>query len=217
MFLNWLQASEQSNWTGCLPLPWIDERFYALVKSTFFSALHLLSGYWHVSLSEDVKANTALVTLGGGGCGGVCLWQWKVLPVELISALVIFQRLMNGILQWLHWNTFFLYLNDIIITRLEFETQIERPEEVFQHLLVRQGYICKPNPEVINQLESSFFQLGSAPHRMVWNCRKHWSRATRKWEYVCSLKRCHHRKFPSNLLVFGWEGTPPVVGMNSKK
>ena len=47
------------------PLPKIQEILSRLVSCKYFSSLDLPSGYYHISLTEDVKMNTAFVTTDG--------------------------------------------------------------------------------------------------------------------------------------------------------
>ena len=80
------------------PLPRIDESLDALSGSKYFSTLDLVSGYWRVPLSKDDQEKSAFATRDG-------LWKWKVLPFGLTSAPATFQRLMERVLQGLHWKT----------------------------------------------------------------------------------------------------------------
>ena len=119
------------------PLPRIDESLEALAGSQYFSTLDLLSGYWQVPLDEDAKEKSSFITRGG-------LWQWKVLPFGLTSAPATFQRLMENVLHGLHWKTLLLYLDDIIVISPDFETHLERLEEVFTRLQ-KAGLKLKPS------------------------------------------------------------------------
>lgn len=90
------------------PLPRIDESLDALAGIKLFSTLDLIYGYWQVPLSQDSREKACFVTRGG-------LWSWKGLPFGSTSALATFQRLMERVLQRLHWKTLLLYLDDIIV------------------------------------------------------------------------------------------------------
>ena len=109
------------------PLPRIDESLDALSGSRYFSTLDLVSGYWQVPLTEDAKEKSTFTTRNG-------LWRWKVLPFGLTSAPATFQRLMEKVLQGLHWKTLLLYLDDVIVIAPDFESHLERLEEVFKRL-----------------------------------------------------------------------------------
>ena len=107
------------------PLPRIDDSLDALSGSIYFSTLDLISGYWQVPLDEEAQQRSAFVTRGG-------LWRWKVLPFGLTSAPATFERLMERVLKGLQWRTLLLYLDDIIVFSKNFQSHLERLEEVFQ-------------------------------------------------------------------------------------
>jgi transposase InsO family protein len=119
------------------PLPRIDESLDALAGSQYFSTLDLTSGYWQVPLDEDAQEKSAFATRTG-------LWKWKVLPFGLTSAPATFQRLMEQVLQGLHWKTLLLYLDDIIVISPDFATHISRLEEVLARLR-KAGLKLKPS------------------------------------------------------------------------
>ena len=58
------------------------------------------------------------------------LWQWKVLPFGLTSALAFFERLMEKVLKGLQWETLLLYLDDVSVFSKDFESHLERLAEV---------------------------------------------------------------------------------------
>jgi len=109
------------------PLPRIDDSLDALGGSKLFSTLDLTSGYWQVELDDTAKEKSAFVTRSG-------LWEWQVLPFGLTSAPSTFERLMEVALRGLHWRTLLIYLDDIIVFSPNFETHLERLEEVFMRL-----------------------------------------------------------------------------------
>ena len=109
------------------PLPRIDESLEALAGSRFFTTLDLLSGYWQVPLDAEAQERSAFITRSG-------LWKWKVLPFGLTSAPATFQRLMEQVLRGLHWKTALLYLDDVIVISPDFQSHLQRLEEVLQRL-----------------------------------------------------------------------------------
>ena len=118
------------------PIPRIDESLDALSGSKLFSTLDLTSGYWQVPLDPDAQDKSAFATRTG-------LWKWKVLPFGLTSAPATFQRLMEQVLQGLHWKTLLLYLDDIIVVAPDFQTHLQRLEEVLGRLQ-KAGLKLKP-------------------------------------------------------------------------
>ena len=81
------------------------------------------AGTGRCRLDEDAQEKSTFATRTG-------LWKWKVLPFGLTSAPATFQRLMERVLQGLHWKTLLLYLDDIIVIAPDFHTHLERLEEV---------------------------------------------------------------------------------------
>ena len=132
------------------PIPRIDESLDALAGSRHFSTLDLTSGYWQVPLDPDAQEKAAFATRSG-------LWKWKVLPFGLTSAPATFQRLMEKVLHGLHWKTLLLYLDDIIIIAPDFQTHLERLEDVLKRL---QGAGLKLKPEKCELLQEKVKYLG---------------------------------------------------------
>lgn len=60
--------------------------------------------------------------------------RWMVLPFGLTSAPATFQRLLERVFQGLRWRTLLLYLNDVIDMGTDFNTRIERLQEVLHRL-----------------------------------------------------------------------------------
>ena len=119
------------------PLPRIDDSLDALSGSKLFSTLDMMSGYWQVPLSPEAQEKAAFITRNG-------LWRWKVLPFGLTSAPATFQRLMERVLQGLHWKTLLLYLDDIIVMSTDFQSHLSRLTEVFERLR-QAGLKLKPS------------------------------------------------------------------------
>ena len=146
-----LVREKDGNWRFCVdyrrlnavtpqdayPLPRIDDSLDALSGSKFFSTLDLVSGYWQVPLDADASEKSAFATRSG-------LWKWKVLPFGLTSAPATFQRLMERVLHGLHWKSLLLYLDDIIVIAPDFNTHLQRLEEVLKRLQ-QAGLKLKPS------------------------------------------------------------------------
>jgi hypothetical protein len=88
-------------------------------------------------LDEEARERSAFITRSG-------LWQWKVLPFGLTSAPATFQRLMERVLQGLHWKTLLLYLDDVIVIAPDFQTHLQRLGEVLGRLQ-QAGLKLKPS------------------------------------------------------------------------
>ena len=89
------------------PLPKIQELLSRLIHCKYFSSLDILSGYYHISLTEDAKKKTAFVTAKGK-------YQWNVVSFGHAMAVSTFQYLMSHILTGLNSFTS-TYLDDILI------------------------------------------------------------------------------------------------------
>jgi len=103
-----LVQKKDGSWQFCVDYR-IDESLHALAGSKYFSMLDLLSGYWQVPLSPDVLFG-------------------------LTSAPATIQRLMEQVLNGLHWKTLLIYLDDVIVISLDFATHVSRLREVFERL-----------------------------------------------------------------------------------
>src|SRR5215469_7398464 len=66
-------------------LPNIDAMFDTLKGAKYFSKLDLTDGFWHIPLRDEDKMKTGFGTSEG-------LYQWRVLPQELMNSPATFQR-----------------------------------------------------------------------------------------------------------------------------
>ena len=132
------------------PLPRIDESLNALAGSRYFSTLDLTSGYWQVPLDADAQEKSTFATRSG-------LWKWKVLPFGLTSTPATFQRLMEQVLHGLHWKTLLLYLDDVIVISPDFDSHLQRLEEVYSRL---QDAGVKLKPAKCELLQDEVHYLG---------------------------------------------------------
>ena len=105
------------------PLPRIDDTVDALGGAWFFTCLDMDSGYWQIQLSEESKEKTAF-------CANNKLFEFNVMPFGLCNAPPTFQRLMDDLLKNLTWVACLVYLDDVIVFAKDFETHIERLDQV---------------------------------------------------------------------------------------
>ena len=160
------------------PLPRIDESLDALAGSRYFSTLDLVSGYWQVPLDQDAQDKSAFITRTG-------LWKWKVLPFGLTSAPATFQRLMEQVVQGLHWKTLLLYLDDIIVIAPNFDTHMERLGEVLGRL-GQAGLKLKPTKCELLQTEVCYLGHVVSQHGVATDPRK--LEAVENWPEPKELK-----------------------------
>ena len=132
------------------PLPQIDVTLDALNGATWFSTLDLKSGYWQVELEQSAKEKTAF-TAGKG------LWQFNFMPFGLCNAPATFERLMEAVLAGLPWKTCLVYLDDIIVHAVNFDSHVENLRKVLTKL--RQANL-KLNPQKCNLFQQQVQFLG---------------------------------------------------------
>ena len=115
------------------PLPKIDEVYAKLKGAKVFSTIDLRSGYYHMVLGKDSRAQTAFVTPFGK-------YKFLMDPFGLPQAPAYFQLLMYQVLKGL--NFAMTYLDDIIIFSNSKEKHLLHLEEVF-HWLRKAGLKMK--------------------------------------------------------------------------
>lgn len=122
-------------------LPPDDDSSDALPGNKSFSTLGLVSGYWQMPLDADAQEKSAFITSSG-------LWKWQVLPFGLTLAPITFQWLIDR-------KSLLLDLVNIIVIAPNFQTYLQRVEEVFQ-CLKQGGLKLKPNKCELLQKEVKY-------------------------------------------------------------
>ena len=79
-----------------------------LVHNHFLSAIDIASGYHQVRLTKDVSEKNAFITRYG-------LFEYTVLLLRLCNAPLIFQSLMNSVMEKYIDDFVLVYLNDILV------------------------------------------------------------------------------------------------------
>jgi len=92
-----------------------------------FSTLDLRSGYHNIPMRESDRDKTAFITRRG-------CFRYKVMPFGLTCAPSVFQRLMDLVLCGLTYESYLVYLDDIIVFSKDFESHVQRVREVFDRL-----------------------------------------------------------------------------------
>ena len=106
-------------------LPKIDHIYAGLRGSKIFSTFDLRSGYHHMELSPEARANPAFVTL-------LDKFEFTRCPFGLTQASAYFQRLINKVIKGLPFA--FGYLDDVLIHCPDIETQLQHMRVLFQRL-----------------------------------------------------------------------------------
>jgi len=109
------------------PLPLIDNCFYALSGSSWYSTLDLRSGYYNIPIAEEDRDKSAFVTRSG-------CYRFTVMPFGLTCAPSVFQQLMDCVLCRLSYLTCLVYLDDVIVFGQSFDEQLCRLDKVFARL-----------------------------------------------------------------------------------
>ena len=117
------------------PLPKIQECLDQIGSAHFFSKIDLLSGYWQICIADGDTSKMAFNTHIGK-------YKFYVLPFGLTNAPVMFQTLMNNILQPFLDNFVVVYLDDILVYSKMEEEHCTHIKKVLQVLLDNSLYTC---------------------------------------------------------------------------
>jgi hypothetical protein len=115
-----------------------------LKGSKYFISFDMFSPYRQVEVEEHHKERTAFTV------GPLGFYEWNRMPFGLTNAPATFQRLMETVLQDLHWTKCVVYLDDILIFSDTVYVHMSRLENVFEPLSAA-GLKLKPS-------KCSFFQ-----------------------------------------------------------
>ena len=113
------------------PLPLISSAFVPLHGAVVFSKLDLRNAYHLVRIREGDEWKTAFNTPLGH-------FEYLVMPFGLTNALVVFQSLVNDVLQDMLNRSVFVYLDDILIFSKSVEEHRIHVRQVLQRLLENQ-------------------------------------------------------------------------------
>ena len=91
------------------PLPNMNDVLDQLKGAKHFSSMDMLNGFWQVPIPEHEMERTAFQTHEGS-------FEWRVLPMGLMNAPGVFQRVMNTVLrQHIDGKYCLVYIDDVII------------------------------------------------------------------------------------------------------
>lgn len=120
-----LKALNESVKRETHPIPKVDSILAQLPGAAIFSKLDANSGFWQIPLSEPSKLLTTFITLFGR-------YAFNKLPFGITSALEIFQRRMNRILEGL--DSVVCLMDDILVFGKDRNEHNSRLRDVLQRL-----------------------------------------------------------------------------------
>src|ERR1700722_3321998 len=109
------------------PLPLITEALDAMQNCKIFSTIDLASEYWQIPLTKRAKRRSAFVTRSG-------FYQFLRMPFGSTNAPATFQRMMDLVLSGMNWIYCLVYLDDVMIFSINWETHLIHLEELFKRL-----------------------------------------------------------------------------------
>ncbi|XP_067634016.1 uncharacterized protein [Eurosta solidaginis] len=135
------------------PLPRIQHILDKLRRAKYISSLDLKHDYWQIPLKPDSRPYTAFTVPGRG------LFQWRVMPFGLHSALAMFQRALDQVIGPEMEPHAFAYIDEIIVIGSTFEEHIQNLREV---LLRLQCANLRINTEKCDFFKKELHYLGHA-------------------------------------------------------
>ena len=130
------------------PLPHVDETLNTLAGAQWFSTLDLILDYWQVGLTPEVKVKSVFCVISG-------LYLRRVMPFSLCNAPSTLKRLMETVLQGLHWKECLAYQNNIVMFGKRPLELLKRMDDVFERLH-KAGFKIKPKKGKLFRRETEF-------------------------------------------------------------
>src|SRR5579871_960932 len=109
------------------PLPWTNELFDWLQRAKIYTKFDLFNRYHQVQIKPEDIYKTAFQTQ-------YSLYEFKVLPFRLTSALVIFMCLMNNIFHDLLDDCIIIFLDNFLIYSKDIESYCRHVKETLKRL-----------------------------------------------------------------------------------
>ena len=140
------------------PIPTVDDVLGQLAGATQFSKLDANSGFWQIPLAEQSRSLTTFITPFGR-------YQFNKLPFGISSALELFQKRMNSILEGLVGVV--CMMDDVLIFGRDQKQHDERLHAVFKRLkqakVTLNGAKCQFNKTSVKFLGHVVDQDGIRP------------------------------------------------------
>jgi hypothetical protein len=133
-----------------LPLLQIDDTLGTLAGAKWFSTLYLKSLYSEANLHPDDEEKTACST-------GQELWHFTLMSFGLCKALATLERLIEKVLRGLTYDSYLVYLDDVIVIGRTFQEHLLNLHKVFQRF--REARL-KLNPETCQLFQRDVRNVG---------------------------------------------------------
>ena len=105
-------------------IPLIDDCIDSLYGRKLFCVLDLSAGFYQIPLEEKSKDKTSFSTRFGS-------FRWTRMPMGLCNSPATFQRAMQLVLRGLTWEELIVYLDDIIVLGINFESTLKSLRNIF--------------------------------------------------------------------------------------
>jgi len=109
------------------PMPLVEDIISQLGKSTWFTTLHLLSGFWQIKMAPKDIGKTTLVTKSG-------LFEWTVMPFGLENATSTFMRTMTEVFKSLGDSFLKIFVDDLNVHSEEWQDHLQHLGAILSRL-----------------------------------------------------------------------------------
>jgi transposase InsO family protein len=124
--VNYIQLNKQTI-KDSYPLPNQQDIFNKIGRSSLFTTMDLMSGYWQVMIKPEHRHKTAFITSRG-------LYEFVVMAFGLCNAPGTFQRLMDEIIRPEYRDFIQTYIDDIIVHSSTFDDHLKHLRTLHQTL-----------------------------------------------------------------------------------
>ena len=114
------------------PIPHMESILDQLAGRRYFTTLDLFKGFWQIPLSEETMAKTTFGTPFGSFC-------WTVLPMGLMNAPAVFQRIMEKYVQPVDPEHIAIYIDDLALSEDSLRSMVRLMFRTFTRLRERRS------------------------------------------------------------------------------
>ncbi len=106
------------------PMPLVEDVISQLGRSTWFTALDLQSGFWHIRMAPEDMKKTTLITKTG-------LYDWTVMPFGLKNVTNTFTRTMSTVFKGLGDGFLKIFVDDLNVHNKDWVEHLRHLDSVF--------------------------------------------------------------------------------------